>query len=171
MTLNKKPISIEKARLKIASLCSKSEQSEYDLKGKLFKMGLSASQSKEIIDFLKEEKYLDNRRYAKSFANDKAKFSYWGPYKIKLALSQHKIPGNIISEVISEIDPLIWKEAILKCAINKARNLDLIDEETGFENRKKLFKHLISRGFSSIDANKAVKKMKFQQVSDNEKAD
>lgn len=168
MPIRKKPITPEEARLKMASLCSRSEQCEYDIRHKLINMGLSSSQMSEIISFLREEKFIDNARYAKSFANDKAKFSRWGPFKIKAALVAKHIPSSLINEALACINEEIWEDSVLKNATAKAKSLDLlIPGEDGYNNRKKLFEFLIGRGFQSSLANKAVKIMKNRQEEEN----
>ena len=91
MQKKKKLITAEQACLKLMELCSRSEQCEDDLIKKLLKMGISSPSRKEIIDYLKEERYLDNARYAGSFARDKARFSAWGPLRIRASLIAHRI--------------------------------------------------------------------------------
>ena len=153
-----KEIAIEK----LAALCSRSEQCEYDLTQKMFKWGLSSQDRKGVLDYLIENKFLDNSRFAKSYCHDKARFSYWGPYKIKIELLKRRVNSNDIKEALESIDPQIWKEGVLHCAEGKSKNLDLTGEE-GYESRLKLFKYLISRGFPSIMAKKAVALMKKRQ--------
>lgn len=146
----------------MAGLCSRSEQCEYDIMRKLRLKGLSSLQVRELMDFLIEGRYVDNRRFAKSFARDKARFVKWGPKKIRAELSLRKIPSAIIIEAIEEIEEEVWEEGLMKCAVSKARSLDLTGED-GYEERRKLFAYLIGRGFSGKDANRAVKIMKQQQ--------
>ena len=169
MALRKKPVTIEQARLKMASLCSRAEQCEFDILKKLINLGLSEADRKDIISSLKSGKYLDNERYARSFAIDKARFSHWGPLKIKAALYAKRIKSDIINEALGEVDKRIWVEAIMKSAETKARTLSLTGNE-GREDRQKLFAFLIRRGFSSDYANKAVRIMKRRQ-EDNEEVD
>lgn len=162
MALKKKPITKEIAISKLEALCSRSEQCEADIEKKMFTWGLSSSIRKEIIDYLKEERYVDNSRYARSFANDKARFSYWGPHKVRVELGRKRIAPQLIKEAIEQIDNNVWKEALLKNAVSKAKHLDLIGE-SGWENRQKLYRYLISRGFPSSAAVKAVNMMKKRQ--------
>ena len=162
MALKKKPVTAEEAKLKMASLCSRSEQCEADVSNKLYKLGLSSGERTEIINYLKEERFIDNSRFAKAFARDKARFSYWGPKKIKAALALKKISSSEINEALSEVDEEDWTNALMKSAISKSRNLDLCGEE-GYENRRKLFTFLIGRGFTGEQANRGVRIMKEKQ--------
>ena len=155
MPLPKTPVTKEKALERLMSLCARSEQCVFELERKLYNWGISKPQRKEIITYLQENRYLDDARFAKCFAKDKAKFSSWGPLKIKSELIRRKIQPLFIREAIAAVEPDIWKETILKCARAKARTLRL-PEENSIENKQKLFRYLISRGFPSSLASKAV---------------
>lgn len=167
MALKKKPLTPEAACLKMASLCARSEQCEFEIARKLQNIGLTATQRKEIIDYLKEERYIDNQRYSKSFTSDKARFSGWGPYKIKAALIAKRISTKHINEAISMIPDSVWKESVMKIAASKAKNMDL-DGDENKENRIKLYRYLLGRGYSSSDAVKAVNTIRKQQKGQRE---
>lgn len=158
----KKPITKEGAIARLESLCSRSEQCEYDLDRKMINWGLNSTQRKEILVHLKENKYLDNARFSRSYVNDKARFSSWGPYRIRLELIKKRIDKTFIDDALRQVDPAIWKEGLLKCAVSKTKNLDLTGEE-GYSECQKLFRYLISRGFPSTASSKAVKMMKKKQ--------
>ena len=155
MPLQKKPISPEAAKLRMAGLCSRSEQCEFDIAQKLYKTGLPKKDRDDILSYLKEERYIDNARFARSFAGDKCRFSSWGPYKIKKALYEKRIAPQDITSALSSIEPEEWKNALMKCAKSKARSLNLTGEN-GKKDKLKLFKYLISRGFTSEMAKKGV---------------
>ena len=165
MPTDKKEISPEKARLKMATLCARSEQCEDDILKKLRNLGLSFSDAKDIVNNLKIEKFIDHRRFASNFAHDKVKFAYWGPRKIKAALAAKRIESSFISEALNEIEDSDWEAAVMKCARSKARNLDLRGDEN-YDNRKKLFVYLVGRGFTSPQSNKAVRVLKEQQMKE-----
>lgn len=144
----KKEVTKEKALERLASLCSRSEQCESDLNRKLIAWHLPAIDRNDIIEYLKTNRYIDEKRYAKSFVNDKARFSAWGPVKIRIELKKRKIKSSVIKEALANVDKDVWKEALLRCVRAKSRNLELTGEE-GFENSQKLLRYLISRGFST----------------------
>ena len=164
MLSRKKRITPEEALHKMESLCSRSEQCEFDICMKLVKLGIDSENRKKIIEYLINNRYLDNGRFARSFTNDKTKFAFWGPYKIRMALALKKIPDNLISEAFKRIEQEAWENSLLKNAESKARQLDLcLPGQEGYANRKKLFSFLMSKGFSATDANRAVKIMKTKQ--------
>ena len=159
MAIQKKPLSVEEATLKMASLCARSERCVSEIDRKLFQLGLNSSQRRDIIGYLKEEKYIDENRFAKSFVNDKVRFSAWGPYKIRLALSQLKISSSLISETLKTVDDALWEEALMKNARSKARQLNLSGEDS-IKEREKIFHYPLSRGFTSSQAKRAILNLK-----------
>lgn len=162
MAFKRKRYTSEEARLKMADLCARSEQCEYDISQKLYKYGISAQERVEIIGYLIENKFIDNLRYAKSYAKDKCRFSGWGPFKIRYALSAKRIDSSDISEALEEIEEEQWEEALNKAANSKASKLDL-NGENSRDERLKLYRFLLSRGFESEKAKNAVKAMILKQ--------
>ena len=141
----KKPITPDAARLKMADLCARSEHCEYEIREKLRKQGLPSAETDKIITFLIYNKFIDNERYARSFTNDKVRFASWGRNKIRQALALKRIPSSAIKEALNEIDEKEYLKAIQRAGISKVKSLDIED----YDDRLKLYRHLLSRGFES----------------------
>lgn len=161
-----KKIEKEKALSRLESLCSKSEQCESDINRKMIQWGLPEKDRKEIISSLKENRYLDNARFARSFTMDKARFSAWGPYKIRAELIKRNIKGEQISEALEKVGPEIWKAGILKCALSKSRELCDLDNNS-YEYRVKMSRYLAGRGYGSELTGKVINYLKKRQESDD----
>lgn len=155
--MRKKPIDEESAKLKMAGLCARAEQCSFDISQKLFRMGLSSEARNRIIEFLEEKEFLDDYRFARSYARDKCRFSGWGPYKIRQGLSVKRVGSEAIAEALESVEDKDWEEALARAAATKVKNLDLIGEEAK-QNRVKLMKFLLGRGFEYDDAFNEVKK-------------
>lgn len=93
--IKKKTANPDTLRLKMADLCARSEQCEYEIREKLRKQMLPSSEIEKILSFLIKERFIDNSRYAHSFTNDKVRFSGWGRNKIRQALALRRIPSQI----------------------------------------------------------------------------
>lgn len=158
----KKVVTKENAKTRLESVCARSEQCESDLITKMVNWGINCADRNEILDHLRENRFVDNRRFAISYARDKARFSYWGPGKIRVELIKKRIPAILINEAIGEVEQQTWKEGLIKNALSKAKNLDLAGEE-GYESRQKLYRYLLSRGFPSSACSKMVTLMKKRQ--------
>lgn len=151
-----KPISPEAAKIRMADLCARSEQCEADIRQKLYRLGLSSGDVQKIIVELTEERFIDNARFARSFARDKCRFSSWGRNKIRLALAAKRITSGDITQGLEAIEEKDYLEALRRVTYAKGRGLDLFGPD-GRENRIKLFRHILSRGFETDLATKAIK--------------
>ncbi len=155
MLKKRKPISEDQARVKLADLCARSEQCEGDLVKKLRTWGLTTGQSANVIDYLKRERFLDNARYARAFARDKARFSRWGRRKIAMALRMKMVSTADIQQGLDSIEEEDYLEALHLAAEVKARSLDLSIPA----DRQKLYAHLISRGYESALVTAEIRKL------------
>lgn len=153
--------SIEKAKVKMADLCARSEQCEADIKQKLYKMGFPSADVHSIIADLVEDGFIDNARYARSYARDKIRFSAWGRNKIRLGLIAKRISQQDISQGLDAIEESDYLQALDRVAKAKSKGMILCGQE-GRVNRIKLFRHILSRGFESELASRAINRIIMQ---------
>ena len=154
--IRKKPVTPEAAKLKMAALCARSEYCEYEIREKLWRMGISRYAADEIIGFLVENRFIDNLRFAKGFANDKTRFAGWGRRKTRQALALKRISSAHISEALENIDETEYEAALKRVAESKAKGLDL----TSYDDRTKLYRYLLSRGYESDMAARLISTMR-----------
>ena len=158
--LRKKQLTEEQARLRLADLCARSEQCESDLMRKLRLWGLSASSAANVISDLRKGRFVDNSRFAGAFARDKARFSKWGRNKIRQGLLAKGISSEDIKEGLASIDEEDYLESLTSVASAKARALDLGKAE----DLRKLYAHLLSRGYESTYIQPVIRKLKAQDL-------
>ena len=139
----KAPMTPDKALQRLAALCARSEQCTSDILVKLRRYGLTPPECDSILESLRGYGFLDDARFAGSFARDKVRFSAWGRLKIRQHLCAKHISASLIDEAIASIDPEDYKQALIRVARAKARTLDL----NVYDDRNKLIRHIVSRGF------------------------
>ena len=100
----RKPITPDNAFLRLATLCARCEQAEGDLRKKLRDWGIASSDADAIIDRLKQERYLDNERYAHAYCRDKLRFNGWGRIKIAFMLKGKGVEQEFIDAALAQID-------------------------------------------------------------------
>lgn len=144
-TRMRKPVDPDALLKRMAGLCAKSEQCTFDISTKLYKAGLPRDKREEIIDYLTSNRYLDDARFARSFANYKVRFSAWGKRKIRMALAAKRIPSDLISEAIDSIEEDDY-EAAIRRVIASLQKLLKPDEKNP---RQTLYRRLLARGFES----------------------
>ena len=142
----KKPITADNAFLRLATLCARSEQAEGDLRKKLQSWGINDGDADSIILRLKQERYLDNERYARAYCRDKLRFNGWGRLKISFMLRGKGIEQEFIDQALAEIDDQQYANVLEDIITNKAKTLNGKDSEHA---RAALLRVATSRGFET----------------------
>lgn len=138
---------------KAATYASRCEHCESEVREKLLIWGGTSEETDEIIAYLIEERYIDNQRYANSYAKDKFRFNHWGKYKISIMLRSKDIDSEIIEEALGQIDEEEYLEKLQQILKDKLRSLKYSSE---YEKKGKLFKFAQSRGFESGAISKVI---------------
>lgn len=133
----------EEALQYAAGICARSEQCESDIRRKLTMRGLSATESDRIIDYLIDNNFLDEMRYARAYCRDKARFSRWGRIKIRSSLFARKISREAVESGLETIDTVDYEQGLERLVSQFASGADLNDRDM----RLKLMRRLASRGF------------------------
>ena len=142
----RKPITPDNAYLRLTMLCARCEQAEGDLRKKLRDWDIAPSDSDAIITRLKQERYLDNERYAHAYCRDKLRFNGWGRIKIAFMLKGEGIEQEFIDAAIAEIDEEQYITILNEALEAKARSLNGKDPQ---QARAALLRFAASRGFES----------------------
>jgi regulatory protein len=129
-----------------AALCSRQEQSTGHIRAKLEEWGVSDGDTEKIIQQLKEDKFLDDERFATYYVKDKFRLNDWGRIKIIYMLRQKGIDENIILSALDQIDDDAYLETCVNLIRTKSSSLK---EKNYFIKKGKLFRFASGRGFES----------------------
>jgi len=83
--------------------CSYRERCEAEVSQKLKEWDLDQSVGSRILEELKREKYIDDRRYANTYAGSKFRVNGWGKIKIRAHLALKHISKSIVNEAIDSL--------------------------------------------------------------------
>lgn len=144
MQRKSKSLTIEQAKQKALRYCAYQERSHQEVKNKLYELGLSSSESDELIVYLITEGFLNEERYAKLFAGGKFRVKQWGRIKIVHALESKGVSKNCIKSGLKEIDEDDYQQTLEKLIESKLRE---VDQENPFVARDKVSKSLIQKGY------------------------
>ena len=133
-------------KLRVTTYCSRGEKCISQVREKLYEWRVDCSEHDSIIEFLIEERYIDETRFARAYVNDKYRFNGWGRKKISLMLSAKGIDKATISEALLVIDDDLYLENLTSIIEKKNRTLKC---DSDYECRSKLFNHAYSRGYES----------------------
>ncbi len=134
--------SMNKAR----NICSRQEKCVVDIQKKLSEWGVNFSDTKIIIEKLKEEKFIDETRFAKSFTRQKFFQNKWGKIKIKFHLNQKKITEKNILEAFDEINDAEYLETLYDLLLRKRQATKAKNQ---YQLKGKLINYALSRGFET----------------------
>lgn len=128
-------------------ICSVREYCVSDISSLLTRWGASDETTKnEIIDKLKEDKFIDEARYCSAFARDHFRYNQWGRLKITMALKAKKIPDTDISTGLETIDGDEYLDLLRKIIVTQQKK---IKAKNRFDMKGKLLRHALGKGFES----------------------
>lgn len=134
---------------KMRRLCSRREYCVSDIRAKLMKeLDGDVQKVETAINKLKEERYVDDLRYATAYARDKASISGWGTAKIRYMLSAKGVAKDVISEALNEVDEVKASTRLEKLLENKYKSLK---DDPQWEI--KLLRFALGRGYSYDEVN------------------
>ncbi|MCF6361508.1 MAG: RecX family transcriptional regulator [Cyclobacteriaceae bacterium] len=136
----------KKAKLKIASYCAYQERCQQEVRTKLYSYELYRDEVDELIAWLITENYVNEERFAITFAGGKFRIKKWGKFKITQALKQKAISDYCIKKAIQEIDLEDYLVTINELATKKLNEYSVrVSNEYHLKN--KTAKYIISKGF------------------------
>ncbi len=140
-----KTLTAEEATHKAAAYCSRSEHSTQEVVTKLHDWGLPQEHHSKIIDRLIAEKFIDDRRFCRSYINDKYKYSRWGRIKIMHHLKTKGINTTLFKEVeVETIDIELYLDNLKAVIKEKIRSTKA---NTPYELKGKLVRSAASKGY------------------------
>lgn len=134
----------DKAYTRICRYCAYQERSHKEVRGKLFSYGLFPSEVEQTISRLITEGFLNEERFAKSFAGGKFRMQKWGKHKIKRALEMHGLSSRCIERGLREIENGAYAKTLRSLLTKK---LQSISEPNLFKARQKAAHYAIGKGF------------------------
>jgi regulatory protein len=141
----KKEKTEEEAFLQLASLCANAEHCQYEMLEKMKRWELSEEAQARVMARLIEERYVDDRRYARAFVKDKIRYNKWGRRKVQQGLWMKRIDKEIQDEVLNEIDEKEYLN-VLKPLLKQKRKS--IKANSDYELNQKLVRFAYGRGFT-----------------------
>jgi regulatory protein len=151
---NYKSYTVEEASKALENYCAFQERCHKEVENKLYELKMIPEAREKIILHLLQHNYLNEERYAKSFARGKFSIKKWGKRRIINELKFKGISTYNIKVALKEIDDKDYIQTLNKIAHKK---LQLIKESNEFKKRNKLTTFLISKGFETDLVYKVVK--------------
>ncbi len=136
--------SVEEASILIRKYCAFQERCHKEVRQKLLNHGIYGDQLEETLAMLITGGFLDEERFARSFARGKFRMNQWGRNKIKNELKFRQVTDYCIRAGLSEIDEQEYREVLTRLLLSKLTSLS---REKPAIKKQKLVAYALSRGF------------------------
>ena len=144
MEKSKKFISGTEAYAKITKWCAYQERAQQEVRDKLYDFGLHKEEVEQLLTRIISEGFVNEERFAISFANGKLNQLGWGRVKIIYALKAKKVSDYCIKKAINSLDENKYIQ-ILEDTFHKRNKME--KEKHPLKRKYKLMSYLASRGF------------------------
>jgi len=139
-------MTLTEAKRKLENYCAYQDRCHKEVIDKLKGMRMIPEAIDQIVTQLIEDNFLNEERFAKSFARGKFTIKKWGKNRIINELKQRQISRYNIISGLKEIDEETYIETLDTLA---KKRLEQITETNLQKKRKKLADYLLYRGWES----------------------
>lgn len=150
----------EEAKGKLETYCGYQERSAWEVRRKLYEKGIQGKPADSLIEEMFSDGFLDEERFARSFARGKFRLKKWGRGRIIRELKLREISPNLIQAGLSEIDPDEYYDALLTQAEKK---WEKTKEKDSYKKRYLVLQYLVSKGFEQDLIKEALESIRSQQ--------
>jgi regulatory protein len=137
---------VKEAKKKLERYCSYQERCHKEVERKLTEMNMIELAKEDIIMHLMNQNFLNEERFAKSFARGKFNIKNWGKQRIIRELKFRNISEFNIKTALKEFTTEEYLNSFNRLAYKRVQN---INEVNIYKKRKKLADYLLYRGWES----------------------
>ena len=141
-----KPLTPDQVLDKMAKYCAYQERCVKDVRDKLKTFDISQENRDKILEYLLDNRFANDERFAKSFVRGKINQSGWGVNKIRFHLAQKGIAKDIIDEALEQTDEEVYRQRLIDILNTKAKT---VKAENDFEKKRKLAAYAMQKGFEA----------------------
>lgn len=129
---------------RMAALCSRSEQCSQDIRKKIIAAGLSSDLAGELIEKLKKENFIDDKRYVHFYIAEKFRINKWGKIKMRYYLRMKGLDDTLIQNGLDEMDDEKYHDVLIQTLKKKARE---VKKKNKYEKMGQVIRFAQNRGF------------------------
>lgn len=143
---NYSPLTKTQALQKLQKYCAYQDRCHQEVRYKLIQLKVYGDDLEQVMAELISENFLDEERFARSYARGKFSFKKWGRMKIRGELKKRAISDYCLRKAMEEIDHDDYEKTLAGVLEKK---LALIKAENPYERKQKLVNYAIGRGYEA----------------------
>lgn len=136
----------KEALQKLEHFCAYQERCHDEVVSKLYSLKMTSDEIDLIVVQLIEGNFLNETRFACSFARGKHRMKYWGKIRITNELKARHISSTNITLALKEISAEEYFETFENLS---ERGWNSIHEQNALKKRKKFCDYMLRRGYES----------------------
>lgn len=138
------PLTPDQVLDKMAKYCAYQERCVKDVSDKLKTFDIPEEEKVKILEYLLDNRFVNNERFATSFVRGKINQSGWGVNKIRFHLIQKGIDKELIDEALGQTDEEVYRQRLIDILKTKAKT---VKAATEYEKKRKLAAYAMQKGF------------------------
>ena len=114
------------------------------MRDKLKTFDLPEEEKTKILEYLLDNRFVNDERFAKAFVRGKVNQSGWGLNKIRFHLIQKGIAKEIIDEALGQTDEEVYRQRLIDILKTKSKTVKAAND---YERKRKLAAFAMQKGF------------------------
>ncbi len=139
-----KPLTPDQVLDKMAKYCAYQERCVKDVRDKLKTYEIAQEERDKILDYLLDNRYVNDERFTECFVRSKINQNDWGINKIRYHLMQKGIAKELIEEALQQTDEEPYRQRLIEILEAKAKTVKATND---FEKKRKLAAYAMQKGF------------------------
>ena len=139
-----KPLTPDQVLDKMTKYCAYQERCVKDVRDKLKTFDIPEEEKSKILDYLLDNRFVNDERFVKNFVRGKVNQSGWGMNKIRFHLMQKGISMELIKEALGQTDEEVYRQRLIDILKTKSKT---VKAENDFEKKRKLAAYAMQKGF------------------------
>jgi regulatory protein len=150
------PTTKQEAYVKMARWCAYQDRCWSEAESKIKDWGLSEQDILDVLHKLNDERFLDDERFARSYARGKHRIKRWGRLKIIQQLERKGLSSYCLRAAEEELQALAYEGTLKRVLEKKAATLQ---EGNFWKRRQKLWRFARQKGYEPALIQQAIQEL------------
>ena len=144
MEKRKKYLSKEDGLAKAQRYCAYQDRCHQEVRSKLIEWGVYGDKLEEIMVELIQDRFLDEERFARSYARGKFRLKKWGRVRIEQELKKRQISDYCRRKAMEEIEEEVYLETLQEILHKRWQSLS---DDNLYQRKQKTIQYVVRRGY------------------------